>query len=735
MAGSTRIGFGSPWLRGASAAAVVAAGLMLTPVAAGAGTGPARPGPHPAPGTSGCALGQGGTIKHVVYIQFDNTHFLRDTPTVPSDIEQIPALYNFMVDNGTVLTNDHTPLIAHTADDLVTSLTGEYGNEQGIPEANTYRYYNPTGKTSEAGSFGYWTDPVPSYATSTGRAVADRTPNMLTATGKNAPAPWVPYTRAGCNVGDVAMANMDLENLVPDIPNVFGWTSPQGRAALAAATKTSTTPAFVSQYEGLSVHCAQGATFCSGNPDEVTDLLPTEPGGYHGYKAVFGSTNLDGQLGSTGAPTNLTGQVIEGETGSAPGFPGYTGMQPTNALAYTLDMQEHGIPVTYTYITDAHTNASTGAGMGPGEATYEAQLAAYNKAFTTFFTRLGAAGINKTNTLFVFGEDENDHYAGAPTTTPGCNGVTEPCTYSSLGEVDVNLRGLLAEQDGITTAFRLHTDSAPFVYVTGQPARTSPTVRTLGRALATVTAYDPYKKAVVKLTNYLADPVEMQVLHMITADPARTPTLAMFATPDFYVVRQGASCTTSTYGTANCESIDKLVWNHGDLSPDINRSWMAFVGPDVQHRGITSNLWASETDTRPTLMALLGLRDDYTHEGRVLTPIIDPRSMSPALASPLYEQLAEAYTAIEQPVGPFGLATLTASTKGIASGTPGNDTVYHQTESRIAQLGAQRDRIGSAMIGLLENAAFQGRPIPLFQGIALIAQAYALIGQANHLAG
>jgi hypothetical protein len=723
------IGSGAPWVRGASAAAMIAAGLVLAPAAAGTAAGPAVAGANP----TGCALGPNGAVKHVIYIQFDNTHFTRDTPNVASDIEQMPALYNFMTDNGTVLTNDHTPLIAHTADDLVTSMTGVYGNEQGIPEANTYRYYNPTGGTSEAGSFGYWTDPVPSYATATGRATADRTPNMLTATGKNAPAPWVPFTRAGCSVGDVAMANMDLENLVPDIPDVFGWTSPQGKAALAAAAATSTTPVFRAQYEGLAVHCTRGAAFCDRNHNKVTDVLPTEPGGYHGYKAVFGATNLDGELSATGSPTNLTGKVIEGVTGSAPGFPGYTGMQPTNALAYTLDMQERGIPVTYTYITDAHTDATTGAGMGPGEAKYEAQLAAYNQAFTTFFTRLATAGINKSNTLFVFGEDENDHYAGAPATNPGCNGVTTPCVYSHLGEIDLNLRGLLAEQDGITTAFRLHTDSAPFVYVTGQPARTNATVRALGRALATVTASDPYKGATVKVTHYLADPVEMQVLHMITADPARTPTLAMFATPDFYVVRQGASCTTSTYGTVHCESTDSEVWNHGDVSPDINRSWMAFVGPDVQHRGVTSSLWASETDTRPTLMALLGLKDDYTHEGRVLTPIISPRSVPPTAAGPLYEQLAEAYTAIEQPVGPFGLATLAASTKAIASGTAGNDTVYEQTESQIAQLGGRRDQVGAAMIGLLEGAAFGGQPIPLLRAVGLIAEAYALIGQANHL--
>jgi hypothetical protein len=37
---------------------------------------------------SQCSLGNG--IKHIVYIQFDNVHFRRDNPNVPSDLEQCP---------------------------------------------------------------------------------------------------------------------------------------------------------------------------------------------------------------------------------------------------------------------------------------------------------------------------------------------------------------------------------------------------------------------------------------------------------------------------------------------------------------------------------------------------------------------------------------------------------------------------------------------------------------------
>lgn len=56
-----------------------------------------------------------GNIKHVIYVQFDNTHFLRDNPNVPSDLEQMPTLLHFMENNGRLMWNDHTALISHTA--------------------------------------------------------------------------------------------------------------------------------------------------------------------------------------------------------------------------------------------------------------------------------------------------------------------------------------------------------------------------------------------------------------------------------------------------------------------------------------------------------------------------------------------------------------------------------------------------------------------------------------------
>ena len=116
---------------------------------------------------NGCQLNSAnGNIKHVIYIQFDNTHFKRDNANVASDLEQMPNLLNFIRSNGTMLANDHTALISHTATGILTSLTGVYPDRMGQPVSNSFRYFTPSGasRTAKAGSAGVgYTYPLRSY--------------------------------------------------------------------------------------------------------------------------------------------------------------------------------------------------------------------------------------------------------------------------------------------------------------------------------------------------------------------------------------------------------------------------------------------------------------------------------------------------------------------------------------------------------------------------------------------
>src|SRR5438105_3028743 len=263
---------------------VVVVGMLLLMIAGLGGVVAVRNLTSVHAATSSCQLQSArGNIQHVIYVQFDNTHFTRDKPNVPSDLEQMPHLLNFIRNNGVLLSNHHTPLIAHTATDILTSITGLYGDRQGVPISNTYQYYKPNGTTSLGISFAYWTDPIFDPTTP---HPTDTKYNLITQQGLNTPAPWVPYTRAGCNFGSVATANTALENVSVDVSKVFGPNSPQAREAKKNPIRAS------ADFVGIGVHCAQGNALCSTQNGGEPDLLPKAAGGYHGYIGLCGHTYI-----------------------------------------------------------------------------------------------------------------------------------------------------------------------------------------------------------------------------------------------------------------------------------------------------------------------------------------------------------------------------------------------------------------------------------------------------------
>ena len=684
--------------------------LVGAAFAGSAGNGVAGAAPiHTSSAVGSCQLNSAkGQIQRVIQIQFDNTHFTRDNPNVPSDLEQMPNLLNFITNNGTLLTNHHTPLISHTANDILTTLTGLYGDQHGVPVANSFRYFNPDGTSNLGVSFAYWTDPIFDPTTS---APTDTKFNMLAANGLNTPAPWVPFTRAGCNVGGVSTANIELENIATDIPTVFGAKSPE--AAEVAANPDLATADFV----GIAVHCAKGANLCTGS-NARPDSLPQEPGGYNGFNALFGHKYVAQQIG---AIKDLDGNTM-------PGFPGFGGISASQSLGYVAAMQEHGVPVTYAYISDAHDNHATSLAMGPGQAEYVAQLKSYDKAFGKFFARLAADGINQSNTMFVFTSDEGDHFAGGAPTPANCDGITVPCKYPfpSIGEISANMTGLLASQQGITTKFNIHSDSAPTVYITGNPARDAAVTRTFERATSKLTAINPRTGNTDTLTAALADPVEMKLLHMITSDPARTPTFTWFADPNYFFFHGGTGCGPG------CVSVGPgFAWNHGDIQSEIVTTWLGLVGPGVRNDGTTGSVWSDHTDVRPTILSLTGLQDDYATQGRVLFEVLHEDALPVSLRQHrgTLQDLAEVYKQLNAAVGQFGMTTLIVSTRAIE----GDDSTYSSLENQLQALGTQRDAVAGQMSAML-NAAAGGQAIDENQAKDLTTQGQAVLQQATALA-
>jgi hypothetical protein len=207
----------------------------------------------------------------------------------------------------------------------------------------------------------------------------------------------------------------------------------------------------------------------------------------------------------------------------------------------------------------------------------------------------------------------------------------------------------------------------------------------------------------------MADPVEEQTLHMVNADPNRTPTFTQFANPDYFIGTSPVKCPDAAHAVADCVDYH-FAWSHGDATEDIGRTWAGFVGPGVEELGQTSRVWSDHTDLRPTMLSLLGLRDSYTPDGRVLAEILDrwavPRDMRHHGEDVI--EMAELYKQITAPFGQFAKNTLAASTRAVGSGSSTDDATYAATEDRIAALTAQRNDVAGHMREVLEDVAFGG---------------------------
>src|SRR5207302_8386829 len=69
-----------------------------------------------------------------------------------------------------------------------------------------------------------------------------------------------------------------------------------------------------------------------------------------------------------------------------------------------------------------------------------------------------------------------------------------------------------------------------------------------------------------------------------------------------------------------------------------------------------------------------------------------------------YIRLGQLYKQINAPVGQFGLATLRASTAGLESGTPQNDSVFTTATQRLTELGGVRDQLAAEMSEVLDRS-------------------------------
>jgi hypothetical protein len=126
------------------------------------------------------------------------------------------------------------------------------------------------------------------------------------------------------------------------------------------------------------------------------------------------------------------------------------------------------------------------------------------------------------------------------------------------------------------------------------------------------------------------------------------------------------------------------------------------------------------------MLSLIGLTDDYAHDGRVLFEAFTEEAARGSLRAhqDMLSDLATAYKAINAPLGELGFLTLTGiSTTALKA----DDATYSVLEAKIRAITAKRNDIAGQMIAMLEDAAFRNRPIDEGAAAFLIKQAYDLI--------
>jgi len=548
-----------------------------------------------------------------------------------------------------------------------------------------------------------------------------------------------------------------------DITSLFGESSDafsEARSSQLAPAGTAARTLAQTDFVGIAVHCAKGDSPCTNNPNARPDPATIYPGSDNGFTGLFGAKYVNPAIGGTAGCIKATDGTNITDQFNQCGFPGFDGALAKNTLGEVEAMQLHGVPVTFAYISDAHDNHVTSSAMGPNEAPYQQQLKDYDTAFATWFQDLAAHGIDKSNTLFVVTVDEGDHFAGGTGTPDPANAgalaythtvcpqaslsAVTPCPPNQIGEVNAKIGALLPAGE---PAFDIHFDDAPAFYVNGQPNRTDTALRKLERDVGAAQAPDPYAGAVVPITQRLADTVEEKTLHMVNADPKRTPSFTMFGDADFFF--QTTNLAAACGGASVCVN-PAFAWNHGDFQDEIANTWVGFVGPGVSTNGVDSTTWTDHVDVRPTINSILGLSDSnspaspYLDDGRVISEILgkarehgdsEKGKNNEHEHGNSRQQLGAAYKQVNAPFGSFALDTLVASTNALKQpATPTGDLNYDAIETQIANLTTERDVLAGAIRAALNDAAAGNGKIDEDQARAWVKQARSLLDRAHALA-
>ena len=555
-------------------------------------------------------------------------------------------------------------------------------------------------------------------------------PPSLGGTGavRNAPAPWVPYTRAGCDVGNVGVANTVLENNnsiifktgtssvfatdpTGDMTKVFGEGSPEwneGKDSQLAPAGTAARAKAQTDFVGIAIHCATPAaasatrTRRTPRPD---DSLPDEARRLRRLQGALrrevrrtrrSTTAARASTTRTGSrsPTSSTSAASRASTGCS------RRTRSARSRRCRRPASRSRSATSPTRTTGTASPARSTTPTGPARPATSSSSRTTTRRSRDFFARLQSDGITKDNSLFVVTVEEGDHFAGTAPDDPRATASPTPCTYSNghVTEVNGDLKRLVATYNashGTSRDDELQRPLATWRRTSTSPAirpGTPPTARTLEKAMSDMTVTNPLLGPAAEAVRRDGRSGRGEVTPHGHGRPG--------ADADVHAVRPGRLLpqrvrrrdAVRRATTSNCVFLPNdgapnqtFAWNHGGIQPeiahDLDRLGRARASRrraetdkvlDRPHRHPADDALAARAEGR------LRVRRPRRHrvpEGRRRAEVARRQGRSRISARCTSRSTRRS--------AHFSMNTLCASTGALASNTPG-DTTYTNTETALA---------------------------------------------------
>jgi hypothetical protein len=132
------------------------------------------------------------------------------------------------------------------------------------------------------------------------------------------------------------------------------------------------------------------------------------------------------------------------------------------------------------------------------------------------------------------------------------------------------------------------------------------------------------------------------------------------------------------------------------------------------------------------MLALLGLKDSYVHDGRVLAEKLSDQALPNGIRRRRedFVELAKTYKQLNAPLGSVGRHSLVYANRSITS----NDAIYAQYLAKLATVTSDRDSLAVQIKAALNGAAFGNQPVDEQREDGLGRRARKLIDQVEDLA-